>query len=77
MRPFTWRNCSADVYAMFHAPTVLAYIDEVVVPATLAIDNKIETLAQSAEGSAPFAKADMETLRSETMMAFALAIQSL
>jgi hypothetical protein len=77
MIPFTWRNCWADVHTAFHGRTVTSYVDDLVEPAIAALDTRIAELGQSGEAWAPFAKADTQTLRSETMKAFALAIQSL
>lgn len=77
MTPFTWKNCWADVHVGFHDRTVQAYLTDVIEPAITALDSKIEELDASSEGWAPFAKADMEMLRGETLKAFALALQSL
>ncbi|KIZ40328.1 hypothetical protein OO17_17965 [Rhodopseudomonas palustris] len=76
-RPFIWRTCMADIYAVFYPRTLHNYLENVIAPALLAIETSISDLAQSAEGWAPFALSDMEVVRCETLLASSLAVQSL
>lgn len=77
MTYFVWKRCDNDVYAMFRSRTVDAYVTNVMRPGIAALDKQIDDYARSDEIWAPFAKADLEALRTETFKVFALALQSL
>lgn len=77
MTAFTWRNCLADVYGSQHGRMVLVYQDDVVDPAVAVLRDKVAELDRSHEPWAPFARRDAEELLRESLLAFALAIQSL
>lgn len=75
--PFRWRNCYADVAASQHERTVANYVSDVIKPAVAALDVRIEEYAASKEPVALFYKSDVEDVRRETLIAFALALQSI
>lgn len=75
--PFRWRNCYADVEASQHGRTVANYTSDVIRPAIAALDDKIAHYAASTDPVAMFYKSDVEDVRRETLMAFALALQSI
>ncbi|WP_447953899.1 hypothetical protein [Sphingopyxis chilensis] len=77
MGPFIWKRCENDVYAKFRSRTVDAYVTKVMRPGIAALDKQIDDYARSGEIWAPFAKGDLEALRTETFKIFALALQSL
>jgi hypothetical protein len=77
MVPFRWKNCLADVHTYNHARTVEAFLRDVILPAIEALDGRIDELGRSESPGAVFAQSDMEDVRRETKMSFALAIQSI
>jgi len=77
MAPFQWQNCYADVVASRHDRTIAAYLEDVILPALSALDRRIEDLGGREEPWAVFERSDVEDVRRETKMAFALAVQSI
>ena len=77
MTTFRWKNCFADVLASKHDFTIHSYLDDVIVPALVTLDEKIAELGASDWLGHEFAKVDMEAMKSEAMLAFGLSIQSI
>ncbi|MER8458399.1 hypothetical protein NKH24_20255 [Mesorhizobium sp. M1300] len=77
MTPFRWQNCYADVAASRHDRTIRSYLDEVILPALISLDRRIDDLGRNKEPWAAFEKGDIEDVLRETKMAFALAMQSI
>jgi hypothetical protein len=77
MSPFRWKNCFADVQASKHDMTIESYYQDVIVPALVTLDAKIDELDRSDWPGAVFAKADMEGVHLEARRAFGLSIQSI
>ncbi|WP_431274654.1 hypothetical protein ACQ858_22090 [Variovorax ureilyticus] len=74
---FTWRNLNADVYLGVHASTIRHYLDDVVLPVLDGIDARHEELKRSTEVLAAFELADLDKLRTSTIEAFVLSVQSI
>lgn len=77
MIPFRWKNCFADVQASKHDITIQSFLDEVILPALRALEDRIAELGQSEDPGDAFAQADMEDVLRETKMAFCLSVQSI
>lgn len=73
----TWRNAYADVEATSHPTTVRMYLEQVVAPALLTLDQRIAALEASDAPGAVFEKADTEAVREATLQAYCLSVQSL
>src|SRR3546814_145114 len=77
MTPFRWKNCYADVLTSKHDLTIESYFNDVIVPALVTLNEKIEVLGKSDWPGAVFAQADMTDMLRESKLAFGLAIQSI
>lgn len=77
MQIFRWQNCYADVCTTQHGITVQSYFNDVVRPALLTLEKKIDALSHSDEPGDIFACADLKPVFQATKMAFALSIQSI
>lgn len=75
--PFRWQNCYADVAASQHDRIVLNYFADVIKPSIAALDAKIAEYAASDDPVAMFYESDVKDVRHETLLAFALALQSI
>jgi len=77
MQPFTWKNCYADVQTCKHDVTMLSYLNDVIIPATETLQQRIIELGDSDEGFAVFAKGDLQEVLRETLLAFGLSLQAI
>lgn len=77
MKPFRWKNCFADVQASKHDLTIKSFLDNVVLPSTQFLEDKIVELGRSEDETAIFEISDMQDVLRETKLAFCLSIQSI
>lgn len=75
--PFTWKNCHADIYTGAHGATAWSFFDDVIVPSTDLLEDKIATLGGSDDAVSEFAKVDTQSVLQETKKAFGISLQSI
>lgn len=73
----TWRNCRADIGTYAHERSVQMFLDDVAVPSIRRVDERIAESKRSEEAFALFEASDLRDLRTETLKAFCLSLQSM
>lgn len=72
----TWTNCHADIASSGHGRIIESFMEGVVTPSLVTLENEVQKWQSSDEGAAPFIAADAEYLLKATIESYCLSIQS-